>query len=227
VHADGGGVLSATVTLDREAAQAVPDLGVQLQLADLRQAGWVVTGPSQVAGGGFSVEAAKPFASPAEAMADASELSGPAGPVRNLVVRRHASLLSVSTAVSLDADLSARLEAFADDAFRARLGGHALGVDEAALAAQAGKPVDQLVSFRVEVRAPGAVPRAVDVPLGATRRLAVASTVRRVRLALEAGAAVVASVIALVLAWARRRADRAHWTIGGGKGRRDRWSVRR
>ncbi len=147
--------------------------------------------------------------------------------MRNLVVRRHASLLSVSTAVSLDADLSARLEAFADDAFRARLGGHALGVDEAALAAQAGKPVDQLVSFRVEVRAPGAVPRAVDVPLGATRRLAVASTVRRVRLALEAGAAVVASVIALVLAWARRRADRAHWTIGGGKGRRDRWSVRR
>lgn len=226
VHGDGSGEIRAEVDLDKAALAAVPDLGSQLQVADLRSAGWTVTGPSPRSSGGAAVVASKPFGTAREAAADVAELAGPAGPVRDVVVARHPGLLGVSTRVSVTGDLSARLEAFADDALRARMGGHAFGVDEPALQAQAGQPVDQLLSFRVSVTAPGGRTASAAVPLGASRSISTSSRILHVRLILEAGVAVAALGAAMVLTWLRRRADLARWTIGGGRGRRDRWSVR-
>ena len=42
-RADGSGVIRAGVGLDREALAQVPDLAGQLQVDDLRRAGWRVT----------------------------------------------------------------------------------------------------------------------------------------------------------------------------------------
>lgn len=223
--ADGGGIVLTRVTLDREAAAAVPDLASALQVGDLRQAGWTVTGPAPGAAGSEQIEVSKPFANAREAAAAVTELAGPAGPVRNLVIARHPTLLGVSTRMSVDADLSARLEAFADDALRARMGGHAFGVDEAALGA--GMPIDRLVSFDVRLVAPGGTTRDVPVDLGRTAHITAASTVHYLRFALEVAGAAVALGAALAMVWWRRREDRARWTIGGGRRRRDRWSVRR
>src|SRR5438477_12890993 len=49
---DGRGSVQAVVSLDREAAGAVPDLAAGLRVDDLRAAGWTVQGPRSVGGGG-------------------------------------------------------------------------------------------------------------------------------------------------------------------------------
>jgi hypothetical protein len=51
-RADGSGVVRATVTLDREAAERLQKAGSGLEASDLRKAGWTVTGPGKLDDGG-------------------------------------------------------------------------------------------------------------------------------------------------------------------------------
>ena len=88
-NGNGGGRVSAAVVLDREATQAVPDLGQQLRTSDLLKSGWNVQGPTPTAGGGSIVTVSKAFRTPSEEAQIVSEDDDdiwPAG--RRFCVRR-------------------------------------------------------------------------------------------------------------------------------------------
>jgi hypothetical protein len=155
--ADGTGRVRATATLDRAAAQRVPDLAGQLRTADLTAAGWEVSEPERGEDGSVSVEAVRRFRSPQEATQAVEELTGPGGPFRDFRVRRSRSFLRTRTAFEGRVDLANGIEAFSDEALKRRFQGSALGFDPAELQRQLGAPLDGVFRFRVVARLPGEV----------------------------------------------------------------------
>lgn len=156
-HPDGSGRVAVSVSLDRAAAEQVPDLARQLRIDDLRRAGWVVHGPRPAAGGGVAVEAVKRFTTAAGAARAAAELSGPGGPLRDVRLSRQRSFLRTRTALTARADLRSGLESFSDPVLRERLGGAPFGVDLALVERQVGVSVAQVFRFRVVARLPGRI----------------------------------------------------------------------
>jgi hypothetical protein len=117
----GSGTVSVTLDLDRSAAEAVG----QLQLSDLQEAGWRISGPRPTAGGGLTVTASKPFQSPAEAQQIIGEVSGSNGPFRDLHISRRQSLLGSRTTVTARStvDLTCGVQCFTDPALQQQLAG--------------------------------------------------------------------------------------------------------
>lgn len=155
-HAGGGGEVRAAVRLDRDAAAHAPDLASQLKVDDLRRAGWKVTGPVAVAGGGVEVRAVHPFANPAEAAAVVEQLSGPAGPFRRFRLSRNRSLLKTRTRFRGEVDLTAGAASFADPVLQQKLGSP-IGVDQAALERRIGSSLSKVFKVTVAARLPGHV----------------------------------------------------------------------
>src|SRR5205085_2722309 len=153
--ADGSGSVQATVTLDRDAADQVPDLASQLRVADLARAGWVVTPPARRADGSVLVRASKAFPSPAQVPAVLAELAGPAGPLRDFRLVQHRGLFVTTTHFSGTADLGPGIEAFGDPQLRQRLGGSSIGVDPAELERQLGIALAKVVDVRVSLHLAG------------------------------------------------------------------------
>ena len=213
-EADGSGRVRALVTLDADAARRVPDLADQLEVDDLRAAGWEVTGPrpSAATEGGVEVEAVKRFRSPGEATQAVEEISGPTGPFRDFRLKRSRSFLKTRTAFEGTVDLKAGLEGFGDDELRRRLGGSALGFDPADLERQVGTSLSRIFDIRVVARLPGDV-EATNAPgradngavwrptLGEEVRLTATAerwNVRNVAAAVLAALAAIASVVLAV-----------------------------
>lgn len=166
VEQDGSGQVSVAVALDEAAAVRVPDLADQLEVEDLVEAGWVVTGPSAEADGRTWVRATKPFSSAEEAGRVLDEVSGADGPFRDLEVRRTPSLLLDEWDLTGTVDLTGGLAAFSDDALRERLDGTDVGMTEAALVAVGGRPLDEAVSFQVAVSLPGEITSSAPAEVG-------------------------------------------------------------
>lgn len=155
--AEGGGDISATVSLDEEAAAQIPDLAEQLRVSDLESAGWRIEGPVPAAGRRTEVSATRSFASPAEAARAIEELSGADGPFGSLRLTRTRSLLKTRTSLAGTVDLTAGLEGFSDEFLKERLGGSAFGVDLARLEAELGTPLADLFGFSLTADLPGPV----------------------------------------------------------------------
>ena len=155
VEDDGSGRVEVVVALDRDAARRVPGLEDQLVVDDLEDAGWEVTGPDRVGGGGVEVRAAKGFRSLDDLGQVIAEVSGPDGPLSDLVVERDRAAFGATWRVRGQADLREGLEAFGDAGLRERLGGSSFGVDEAELERAAGRPLAEAVRFRVTADLPG------------------------------------------------------------------------
>lgn len=153
--ADGGGDVAATVSLDREAAEQVPDLAEQLRVDDLKAAGWRIEGPAPAPGGRTQIKAIKAFASPVEATHVFGELTGPNGAFASLRLARNRSLLKTRTSLTGAVDLTAGLEAFSDEVLKERLGGLPLGVEPEKLEAELGKPLADVFGFRLTADLPG------------------------------------------------------------------------
>lgn len=154
VKNDGSGSIAVTAHLDRDAASFAPDV----RTADLVKSGWKVVGPTPAANGGVDFTASKAFTNPAQARAVVSELSGPTGPFRNLVIASHRSFFKTTTSFQGSVDLSCGLTCFSDPQLQQALGGSPdLGIDSAKLQADAGIIVDRLFQFEVAARLPGAV----------------------------------------------------------------------
>ncbi len=154
VKKDGSGSITVTAHLDRDAASFAPNV----RTADLVKSGWKVVGPTSVANGGVDFTASKAFANPAQAQVVVSELSGPSGPFRNLVVASHRSFFKSTTTFQGSVDLSCGLTCFSDPQLQQALGGSPdLGIDPAKLQADAGIIVDRLFQFEVAARLPGTV----------------------------------------------------------------------
>jgi hypothetical protein len=217
-RADGSGRVQATVTLDRDAADQVPDLASQLRVADLARAGWVVTGPLRQADGSVVVRASKSFTSPGQVPAVVAELAGPAGPLRDVRLVQHRGFLVTSTRFSGTADLGPGIEAFGDPQLRQRLGGSSIGVDPAELERQLGIVLAKVVDVRVSLHMAGSgsvhsnAPRGGTewrIPLGmAAVMQASAHQYRWVRIEIVGGAALVLLVISAVVVTRRVRARR-------------------
>ena len=215
-RADGSGSVQATVTLDRDAADQVPDLASQLRVADLARAGWVVTGPLRQADGSVVVRASKSFTSPGQVPAVVAELAGPAGPLRDFRLVQHRGLFVTATHFSGTADLGPGVEAFGDAQLRQRLGGSSIGVDPAELERQLGIALAKVVDVRVSLHMAGSgsvhsnAPRGGTewrIPLGTAEAMqASAHQYRWVRIELVGGAALVLLLAAAVVVTRRVRA---------------------
>jgi hypothetical protein len=164
-RSNGSGEVRAVVTLDKDAAGQVPDLGSKLRVADLRAAGWRVDGPKPTAAGGLTVSARKAFATPAEAAVVIGQLSGPSGPFQDFAMRRTRSFAKTRLAFRGTVDLSKGLASFSDPALRSRLGGTDLGFDPAQLQSRLGQALARVFPVKVSVRLPGQV--ASNAPLRA------------------------------------------------------------
>jgi hypothetical protein len=153
---DGSGSVAVTAQLDHEAAQAVPDLGQQLQTSDLVKAGWRIDGPKPGPGHGVLVTASKAFANPTQARQVITELSGANGPFHDFHLTRHRSFFTTRTAFQGRVDLTCGLACFGDTGLQQQLGPD-LGLDPARLQKDAGIILDRLFKFEVQVRLPGSL----------------------------------------------------------------------
>ncbi|HMC52274.1 MAG TPA: hypothetical protein VKI64_05890 [Acidimicrobiales bacterium] len=211
-RADGTGRVLATVTLDRDAADQVPDLASQLRVADLGRAGWTITGPLRKGDGSAVVRASKPFRSPAQVPAIVAELGGPNGPLRAFRLVQHRGLFTSRVRFSGSIDLRSGVESFGDPQLRQRLGGSSLGVDPKELQSELGVSLDRVVDVRVSLRLGGSVSSNSSgggatwhVPLGSTVLMrASAHQYDWRRIEIVAGAAAVALLTLLMVL--RRRA---------------------
>lgn len=155
--ADGSGTVRVAVALDADAARRVPNLAQDLEVDDLREAGWTITGPTREGDGQTWIRASKPFAAPEQAGRVLAEVSGTKGPFQSFTLRRSRSFLKTTTSFRGTVDLGAGLEGFGDDDLRQRLGGTSTGIDAAALERKIGEALDRVFRFRVVARLPGAV----------------------------------------------------------------------
>ena len=155
-RSDGSGVVRATVTLDRAAAERLAATGGRLDAADLRKAGWTVTGPEKTKDGGAVLAATKPFNTPGELDAVIAEVAGSRHPLHDFRLTRTRSFARTRMKFSGVVDLTGGVAAFGDERLKEQTGTDS-GVDAAELARQAGTTLNQFFSIRVVVRLPGSV----------------------------------------------------------------------
>ena len=204
VEDDGSGRVEVVVALDRDAARRVPGLEDQLVVDDLEAAGWAVAGPEAVDGGGAEIRASKAFTS-LDALGDVvAEVSGPEGPLADLVVERDRAPFGETWRVRGGADLREGLEVFGDAGLRERLGGSSFGMSQEELERAAGQPLAEAVRFRVSADLPGGGRSWTPVLGERTALTAESRTWEGGRLALAAAAAVLA-LLAVVMLLVRPR----------------------
>lgn len=248
VRTDGSGTVTLAVDFDQAAAARIPDLQAGLPTADLKQAGWVVTGPRPGPGGSEVVSAEHPFADNAELSTLMADLAG-SGPAASrpfhLAVSTDDNLLRRDTSVTGSVDLRCRLACFDDPALKASVG-QALGASPAQINRLLGADPSADLHFRFEVDLPGGV-TSTDAPAttvppdtggersGAVagsglvwlpalgQRTSISATSRvdngaAVQAAVGVSIALVVLVVVLVAVLWRRR--RRHFAAGGRRGRR-------
>jgi hypothetical protein len=214
-RADGSGFIRAGVGLDREALAQVPELDEQLQVDDLRRAGWRVVGPRRERDGLTWVRASLPFETPAEARRAVAQLNGPAGPFRDFALTHEGSRFRSRVRFTGTVDLEAGLAGFADAELERRLGEANPGVDAATLKRRFGVDLERLVKVQVTARLPGLVrtwrPRVGAPPV----RLDASSVAWDTRSLGVIGVGALALVLAIVVLLAGRRRPRPAGDAGG------------
>jgi hypothetical protein len=214
VTASGAGTVAATLVLDR---QAVAVVGDQVQLDDLRQQGWTVTGPSRAPDGSESITVAHPFKGAEEGSALLARLGQPV----HLAVTASRGSVSSTVGVQGAVDLRGGVDAVAGQvpglpagaaaslATVARSGGTVPTFSLQVVATLPGKPAAVVGGGRVDG---GTVtwdtPMGAQTLLGAQARHADAAARRWLLAAVVLGAAfvVVVAVEALLAGVRRRRA---------------------
>jgi hypothetical protein len=154
VDEDGSGTVSVELVLDREAVLRLGDVGSQLRVDDLVDAGWEVTGPEPTPDEGARVVVTKPFADPDQAAAVLSEVTGVDGPLRDATVEQQRRFGRVEQSFTATLDLSGGIEAFGDEELTAVLNDLPIGQDVAALEEELGAPLADLTSFTVVAELP-------------------------------------------------------------------------
>ena len=154
VEDDGSGTVAVEVVLDREAVEEVDDLARQLRVDDLLAAGWEVTGPEPVPGGGRRILATKGFADTEQAERVLAEVTGPDGVLADVTVDRRDEFGRLEYGFSATLDLSGGIEAFGDDELTELLDGLPIGQNVEALEEELGAPLAELTSFAVVVGLP-------------------------------------------------------------------------
>lgn len=155
VRPDGSGTVTVTATLDAEAARALGDPSL-VSLADLRTAGWSVSGPDD-AGGGLRWVVRRRFDSPAGLRLALDEVGGPDGVFRGTRLAVSDGFGSTSYDFRTRLRLTGELSQLSDPALAEALGGVALGWTPEELAA-AGASAPGAAQLVVSVDLPGGAP---------------------------------------------------------------------
>jgi hypothetical protein len=156
VEDDGSGKVTVSAGLDDDALTRIGNLERQLEVDDLKAAGWTVTGPAKDADDDLTwVRATKPFATPAEAAAVMAEINGDRGPFRDFELRKSRSFARTTWRFTGRFDFGEGLAAFSDEQLTQALDGEPLGQSVEEIEAQLGAAIDRLVGIQVAVRLPG------------------------------------------------------------------------
>jgi hypothetical protein len=223
VDPGGSGTVAVTVTLDRAATAALGDVAGQLDVADLRQAGWTVTGPDPAADGSTVIEVVHPFERVQDIAGILDQVAGSPGqrPFR-VTVRHRRSLWRTETSVQGAVDLRCGLSCFADQGLAGALGSPT-GVDPGPLLSQAGQSAGSVFGFQLAMTLPGHLdstnaPQVDQSRLTWIPRLGQQTTVLAATSTVNTGAITVAAVLGGVLLvavgaalwrlWRRRRRRR-------------------
>lgn len=151
VNRNGSGEVIVTVVADRAVVAAEPGVLTDFRSQDLIAAGWSITGPETLDNGSAQVIVRKSFRNPEEATNILSQINGPKGPLKNVVISRAGKDTNSTWTLTGQVDIDGGLEAFVDDNTLALLGGAPYAATVAANAGDLGDAVG--VNF--EVMLPG------------------------------------------------------------------------
>ena len=125
VEQDGSGVVRTEIILDKEASDALLDLGVDsngLPLRDLAESGWTIGRWVEDASGQTRIDAEKAFGNTVQFAEIMQELSGDDGVFQDFALTRDQSFGQVDYAVTGVLDPQVGIEAFSDAALEDALG---------------------------------------------------------------------------------------------------------
>jgi len=154
VGQNGQGTITQGIGFDAAALKRVGDPARAVRADDLIAAGWVID-PVVVEGELTWLRIHHDFTSVDEGNALLAQLSGPAGPYRDLLIARSDGLLTSTVSVSGEIDTSAGLSAFADDALAGAFGGDPSGGLLATIEAEEGQPPAEMLGFDLTIDAAG------------------------------------------------------------------------
>lgn len=201
----GAGTVTVSVGFDAAAWERLQEHDPELRMDDARQAGWVVDLPEADADGVTWLRATKAFSSSDELPAVLAEIAGTDTMFTGVEFVRLETEDDITYRVSGDVDLTRGIATFADPELAAQLGGDPFGGNVAAIEAEEGEPVDQMVSFEITTTVAGGNTSTVTPTLADTTVRSIdVSTVEVkppsiiVRVAI--GAAIVAGVVIVVIA---------------------------
>jgi hypothetical protein len=211
VHEDGSGVVTVTAVLDPDAVKAAEAGGGKLEdrvrLADLTKAGWTMQPWARAADGSAQLVLSKPFTSPAQVAGIMREVSGTAGPLRDVSVTRDRGLFSTTYAAKGTLDL-AQLQTglTSDPGVVASLSNQQVDVnaiDQSLLA-----DIRDAFGLKVEVELPGGTTTVKGVSGKTTAIDTSTSVLDAKRVVLVVVAVVLVAFALLVLLWPGRRRRR-------------------
>jgi hypothetical protein len=123
VNRNGSGEVIVTVVADRAVVDAEPGVLTDFRSQDLIAAGWSITGPETLDNGSAQVIVRKSFRNPEEATNILSQINGPKGPLKNVVISRAGKDTNSTWTLTGQVDIDGGLEAFVDDNTLTLLGG--------------------------------------------------------------------------------------------------------
>lgn len=154
VEQDGSGRVELALALDEDAMARRPGLLDELDLSDLTDTGWEVTGPAEEADGATWIRARHDFGTPEELGTLIDDVAGEGGPFRDFRLTREEAFAEHRYRFAGTVDFTAGAGALADDPELAE----ALDAEPIELLEQRlGAAIDDMVRVQVAVRLPGAV----------------------------------------------------------------------
>ncbi len=180
VSENGSGTVTATVTLDPDAAKQLGDPSKVLT-NDLTDAGWQVEAPATDPGGAVTFVARRPFASPEELPAVLDEVAGAGAFIRETDLTVTSGQLGTDYSFSGRLVSSGDVAALSDAELTNVLDGLAVGRTPEELR-QLGAEDPTSASLTVQVALPGGEPQRWSVPVtgGAPAEVAMAATSSRI-----------------------------------------------
>jgi hypothetical protein len=149
VERDGSGEVTVGVGLDDKALARVGDLQEQVRVGDLAAAGWEVSGAEKASDGLTWLRASKRFGSIGELNAALAELTGEPAMVRDFRLSEEDAATAVVHHLTGTVDTTSGMARFSDPQLGARLGGDPVASRVAAVEAEEGQKVADMVTVDV------------------------------------------------------------------------------
>ncbi len=154
VEEDGSGTLELAVALDDEAVARRPTVFEEIDLSDLTDTGWEVTGPVEEADELTWIRARHTFGTPDELGLLVDEIAGEDGPFRDFGLTREDAFAETRYTFAGTVDFSAGVAELTDDPELAE----ALEAEPIELLEERlGAAIDEMIEVQVAVRLPGSV----------------------------------------------------------------------